>query len=261
MQSYKDFIENIQSKGLFVFSKQEALKKTKTHENSLRVTLARNLKAGNLSHLGKRLYLITPLTYKKVGAPPPEWYIDALMKAHGCQYYVGLLTAASLYGAAHQAPQVFQVLCDKKLPEMLIGGVRIRFYYSRHISKEMIRLKNTPVGYMNVSTPEATAFDLIKYMRQSGHINHVATVLSELGETLKAKELKKMASLYPPAYSQRLGYMLDELGYIRKTSLLNEFIQKQSARYVPLRSDWPKKACPKQDKWHVVVNETLDPDI
>ena len=70
-----------------------------------------------------------------------------------------------------------------------------------------------------------------------------------------------MACLYPPAYSQRLGYMLDELGYIRKTSLLNEFIQKKSVRYVPLISDWPKEAFQKQDKWHIIVNETLDPDI
>ena len=87
---------------------------------------------------------------------------------------------------------------------------------------------------MNVSTPEATAFDLIKCMKQSGHINHVATVLLELGEALRAREISKMASFYPPAYTQRLGYMLDELGYTSKTKLLHQVIFKKSTRSVLL---------------------------
>jgi len=114
---------------------------------------------------------------------------------------------------------------------------------------------------MNVSTPEATAFDLIKYMKQSGHINHVATVLLELGEALRAREISKMASFYPPAYAQRLGYMLDELGYTSKTKLLHQVIFKKSTRSVLLRSDGDKGPCPKQTQWNILINETLEPDL
>ena len=31
-----------------------------------------------------------------------------------CEYYVGLLSAAALYGAAHQQPMVFQVLTSSR---------------------------------------------------------------------------------------------------------------------------------------------------
>ena len=37
-------------------------------------------------------------------------------------YYVGLLSAAELFGAAHQRPQVFQVVVDKYLPDRAFVG-------------------------------------------------------------------------------------------------------------------------------------------
>lgn len=40
----------------------------------------------------------------------------------------------------------------------------------------------TPTGYMNVSTHEMTAFDLVRYVKSAGYLNHVATILSELQE-------------------------------------------------------------------------------
>jgi hypothetical protein len=35
---------------------------------------------------------------------------------------------------------------------------------------------------MNVSTHEMTAFDLVRYVKSAGYLNHVATILSELQE-------------------------------------------------------------------------------
>ncbi|MBX9622129.1 MAG: type IV toxin-antitoxin system AbiEi family antitoxin [Alphaproteobacteria bacterium] len=261
MQTYKDFIKSIQSKGIYVFSKAEALKEIETHANSLKVTLARNVKAGNITYLGQHLYLIVPPEYSALGAPPPDWYIHHLMKAHGCNYYVGLLTAAAYDGTAHQAPQIFQVICDKRLPPTRIGSSQIYFYYSKVITNVSQQKRNTPTGYMNVSPPEVTAFDLIKYVKQGGHINHVATILSELGEKIKAQRLKNVAIYYPPAYSQRLGYILDELGYSHKTETLHRFIKKNRPRYCFLKSDSPKEVFPKNEKWHIIINEKLEFDI
>jgi predicted transcriptional regulator of viral defense system len=261
MRSYQDFIKTIQSKGIYVFSKKEALQQIDTQEASLKVTLARNVRLKNIVYLGQHLYGIVPPEYKNWGAPPPEWYIDQLMQAHAAHYYVGLLTAASFHGAAHQAPQIFQVICDKRLPQVIIGRSTIRFYFSQQVASLPYQTKNAPTGTLKISTPEVTAFDLMKYLRQSGHINHVATVLLELGNNLKARELGKVAESYSPAYVQRLGYVLDELGYVRKTQLLHDFIEKQlPPRYVPLRSDRKQELSPKNKKWHIVINEKLEPD-
>ena len=46
---------------------------------------------------------VVPPQYASWGAPPPGWYIDDLMRHEGRPYYVGLLKAAELHGATHQA--------------------------------------------------------------------------------------------------------------------------------------------------------------
>jgi len=43
---------------------------------------------------------------------------------------------------------------------------------------------NSPRGTLLVSTPEATAIDLVGYAAHAGGLNQVATVLSELAERM-----------------------------------------------------------------------------
>ena len=42
-------------------------------------------------------------------------------------YYVALLSAAAYHGAAHQKPQVFQVMIPKARRGLECGGVRVDF--------------------------------------------------------------------------------------------------------------------------------------
>ena len=52
-------------------------------------------------------YLIVDPGHRELGALPATAWIDDLMRFHGVPYYVGLLTAAALHGAAHQQPMAF----------------------------------------------------------------------------------------------------------------------------------------------------------
>lgn len=45
---------------------------------------------------------------------------------------------------------------------------------------------------MKVSTPETTMMDLCIFMRRSGGLSHVATVLDELAESVNSIALKKL---------------------------------------------------------------------
>ena len=75
------------------------------------------------------------------------------MMAHlGRRYYVGLLSAAELLGAAHQRPQVFQVVVDKYLPDRAFGRVRMQFVINKHASQLATTAVNSPTGTMRVST-------------------------------------------------------------------------------------------------------------
>ena len=48
-------------------------------------------------------------------------WIDDLMRFHHVPYYVGLLSAAALHGAAHQQPQEFQVVSGAVLRPLTVG--------------------------------------------------------------------------------------------------------------------------------------------
>ena len=130
------------------------------------------------------LYVAVPPEYRNRGVVPAEWFVDAMMGQLGRPYYVGLLSAAAMYGAAHQAPQVFQVVTDRTdlVRKRDLGRVRLRFYSSKHIFEDPTTRFTVPSGYVVVGTKETTVVDLVGKPRASGGLSNVATILRELGE-------------------------------------------------------------------------------
>lgn len=260
-QHLSDLIDSLQAKGNYFVSKHSMIQSLNITDVALRGRIKRLFKKKRLIRLTKGLYLIVPLEYKNIGAPPPEWFIDHLMKEYGANYYVGLLTAASLHGAAHQQPQIYQVITDKLLRPVKIGRVRIVFYFKKNLKDLTVAKMKTPTGYMSVSTPELTAFDLIKYLKQSGHINHVSTVFSELGEEIDSNKLSEVAIHFPQACVQKAGYILDYVGFNSKTQHLLKYIHGLHSRYYPLRSDKKWDLENKNTDWRLYINEELEPDL
>lgn len=258
---FSSYLESLQKQGKYLFSKTEVARILGVSNNALRNSVARLSYKGKIAHLKKGLYQIIPIEYESAGSLPPEWIIDELMKYLGIPYYIGLLSAASLHGAAHQAPQIFQVIAQKKIPDLKLGGIKICFYESKDFSVIPIQTIKTPAGYVNVSTPEGTSFDLIRYLHQSGHLNHVATILSELAEEIDGEKLVLIAQNLSFRYTQRLGYLLDILGFESLTQPLAQFIEKRRLPYISLRPDKPKDKAQRNTKWRLFINEQIDPDI
>ena len=163
--------------------------------------------------------------------------------------------------AAHQAPQIFQVICQKQIPRLTLGGIKICFYGSKDFDVIPTQDLKTSAGYVKVSTPEGTAFDLMRYFHQSGHLNHVATILSELGDVIDSEKLPIVAQKISLRYSQRLGYLLDLLGHESLTKPLHQLVSNKNLRYIPLRPDSSAQTAEKNTKWHVLVNEKVDSDL
>lgn len=91
-----------------------------------------------------------PLEHRVAGAPPPSWYIDALMQHHKQPYYVALLSAAALHGAAHQQPQTFQVMTNKPLRPILVGRARVNFFVKKNIEDTAVVKIKTTTGFTTV---------------------------------------------------------------------------------------------------------------
>src|SRR5208282_827657 len=117
----------------------------------------------------------------------------------------------------HQRPQEFQVFVEKNRRPIQCGMVRVAFIARKHIKDVPVQSVNTPRGMALVSSPEATALDLVGYAGHAGGLGQVATVLSELAERLNAEKLSTASRTAPVPWAQRLGYLLEHLGFEAKT--------------------------------------------
>ena len=256
-----NYIEEIQAQGRLVFTSDEAQKTLGESPNAFIKASLRLIRKDKLFRPTTGFYVIIPTEYRIGKSVPSEWYIDALMKFRGLPYYVACLSAAALHGAAHQAPQELQVVTTKPIRSITTHRTRIRFLTKKDLSKVQVQDMKTHTGYFKVSTPEATALDLLRYYRCAGYLNNVATVLSELSERIDPKKLMHATTDGEIAHAQRLGYLLDKYGNKKSTTELSKWISEHDTKFIPLRPGWDGEILARDEKWRVLVNDDVDLDL
>ena len=263
------YASHLQAAGRIVFTADEA-------ERALGVTRGAFLDAAErlqrrqfLIKPRRGFYVVVPPQYASWGAPPPGWYIDDLMRHEGRPYYVGLLKAAELHGATHQAVMEFQVVTDKRLPDLRAGRTRVAFYYRKNLQSVLdgIEERKTDTGKMMVSSVELTALDLVRYAHAGGGIDNIATVLADLGPELRPRKLAALSAAVERPVIQRLGHLLDYLGHADRTGLLFDNLSASGAfSWVELDSKearHPEFALPlktRNERWRVIVHRTPEVD-
>lgn len=156
------------------------------------------------------LWIPVPPEYRTWGAPPGIEIVDAMMRHRGIGYYVGWLSAAALYGAGHQAPQVFQVAVDRLMRDRVVG--RTRFVFAqRDIGRIPTRDHPTRSGSARVSTVGATMLDVADDVERAGGIDNAATVILDLTDhaSFDLTELAHIAPAFPAAAGRRVGWILE----------------------------------------------------
>jgi predicted transcriptional regulator of viral defense system len=183
------------------------------------------------------------------------------MEKEGRGYYVGLLSAAQYYGAAHHRPQEFQVFLEKNRRPVSCGSVRVAFIARKRLKDVPTRSFNTPRGVATVSTPEATAIDLAGYPGHAGGLDQVATVIAELAEDIDAALLVQAAETAPLPWAQRLGYLLELVDVTEKTEPLRHFVEAQARDYALLSLGTEALAAERHKRWKLVVNTDVEPEL
>ena len=130
----RSYIEGLLGRGRRTFTGVEAQQALGTSPAATYQSLRRLQKDRWLAMPRRGFYLIVDPEHRQLGALPPTSWIDDLMRFHAATYYVGLLSAAALHGAAHQQPQEFQVVAGAILRPLTVGRVRIRFFFRRDIA-------------------------------------------------------------------------------------------------------------------------------
>lgn len=235
-------------------------------ENSMRRELSRLVAGRIIVAVYRGFYVIVPPQYAVDLKIPAYFYIDQLMSYIGKPYYLSLLTAGVLWGAAHQRPQRTSVTTiPPRARTSITRNDDLLWTYRSYIPEEFLKKKNSETGTILYSNAELTAIDLIQYEHLIGGLSRAATVLSELVENTQFcnAAISGLFSLTTVPTIQRLGFVLDE---ILDESEQADIIHNQLIQYAPnytyqflsRRSLHIKDNCNK--RWKIYVNTHIEPD-
>ncbi|MBP9674331.1 MAG: type IV toxin-antitoxin system AbiEi family antitoxin [Bacteriovoracaceae bacterium] len=267
MVTLETYIKDLRAHGRSAFTTQKALSDLGISHVTLNSRVYRLKKKGELISPAKNLFVIIPPEYRALGCLPPAELIPILMKYWKQDYYAGLLTAALYHGASHQKPQIFQVVVNKQIPPIVQGKVSIEFITKKSLENLSTQDVNVKTGYLKISSPEVTSMDLLLYTHRVGGLNAIATILSELIESIDSQKLTLLAKNFKgKAWVQRLGWILENIDSVdneRKTSLINalqEYLLTQQLFYVPAASELETLGCTRNKKWMIIENTTIESD-
>ena len=256
------FMDLLRARGRYCFTYQMALDVLKRSEQALDQNLNRLIAKGKISRVVKGFYLIIPPEHASRGTLPLPLFIDDLMKALNKDYYVGLFTAAAIHGASHQQPmESYIIIRPPAMRPVRNDAMAISFMVKKEWQAAHILKIKTPVGYMNVSSPELTALDLLYYSHRFG-INRIFTVYQELIEAMEPAKLKAVAEQYPQtAAIQRLGFLLDK--ELHQQELANALIHVLKERRISpvLLEAGPLRTGKSDREWHIIKNKIIEGDL
>lgn len=252
----RDFITDLAAEGRHHFTTEEVRQRLGVSSAAARLALHRLGRNGLIASPGRGFYVILPPEYRRLGCLPAEQFVPALVRDQ--PHYAALLSAAEYHGAAHHRPQAFQVALRRNRRPISCGAVSVRFIARRRIDQVPVERFNTARGTILVSSPEATAVDLVGYPDRAGGLDQVATVLSELAERIHPERLVTAAETAPVSWAQRLGYLLEETGAADRTSALKAYVRERAnheIRLVPNASDSGAARAP---DWRLLANAVIE---
>ena len=254
----REFVASLAASGHYQFASREAQSALGISANAAKLALNRLAKQQMIASPARGFYVIVPPEYRSLGCLPADQFIPALMKRIGLSYYAGLLSAAQYHGAAHHRPQEFQVFLAKSRRSIKCGAVRVAFMARKRITEIPVQSFNTPRGTILVSTPEATAVDIVGYQQHAGGLDQVATILFELAERIDPEKLAAAAQFAPVPWAQRLGYLLEHIGIEDKTGPLKAYVRKKARQSAPLLPTVPHEQSRRDKDWKLYINANVE---
>jgi hypothetical protein len=265
--SIEEKIFTFQKEGRVTFSIDEIKEHFRNSSSrAIELSLNRLVAQKKIVSVWKGFYVIIPVEYAFHGIVPPTLYVDYLMKHINRKYYVALLNAAEFYGAAHQRPQQYSVVCEFPfIRDLTKKDICVHFVVTRKtIPQSWLKPFNTEKGIVLVSKPELTAADLITFQKEIGGLNRACTVLYELMEVVKFGKLDKTFFDYVPTPTvQRLGYLLENsVEQPKQADILYSKAGTHGCKFrkIPLKYNKPTENCEMNAKWKIIINENIEID-
>lgn len=235
-------------------------------ENSMRRELSRLVSGKIIISVYRGFYVIVPPQYAVDLKIPAYFYIDQLMAYIGKPYYLSLLTAGVLWGAAHQRPQRTSVTTiPPRARTTTTKNDDLLWTYRTFVPEMFLKKKNSETGTILYSNAELTSIDLIQFEHLIGGLSRAATVLSELVENTDFSKAATsgLFSLTTVPTIQRLGFLLDEILFETEQA---DVLHKELIQYAPnytyqlLSRRSPHIKENRNKRWKIYVNTQIEPD-
>ena len=255
--SIREWVHSREIEGLPIFSYEEV---TNAFPSLTPQQISNNLyrigKSEMITQPFKGFYVVIPPHYAAKGIVPPVYYIDQLMDYLRRPYYICLLSAAELLGAAHQRPQEFSVMTVLS---------SLDWNYRSSIPDNFLKEINSETGTIKFSGPELTALDLIQYEQHVGGLSRAATVIEELSEQTVWTGAAEKGLLSPSTIAtvQRLGFILENvlMNQSQADNLYNE-LKTVSPKLNRFRLSTRKNddGAVLDKRWNIIVNTEIEID-
>ena len=232
-------------------------------EQILQNELSRLCSNKTIANVYRGYYVIFPVHYILRGSVPAPYYIDQLMTYLQKPYYVCMLSAAELLGAAHQRPQQFSIMTTfPKRRVVSTRNVTIDWFYRDGLPEDALITKNTETGTIRISNPLLTAADLVQYQQHVGGLSRVASILEELSEQIDIKnQFSPLATHVKKVVWQRLGYIFENI--IEEKNLADELFRQLRAssgyfKYQPLSTSSDDNPSNRDSRWKININVQIE---
>ena len=262
--SLNDWIKEQEQRGITAFSFQQIrCVFAERSEMTLKTDINRLTLSKRIQNVYKGFYVIIPIQYQLKGIVPPTYYINELMEYLGKPYYVGLLSAAAIYGASHQRAMKTQIVTIGPRPRISNKNPLLDWNYRQQIPSELIESRNAEMGRINYSSAELTAVDIVQFASNIGGYQRASTILAELVEVLDMAKMERVLPYTTTTAMQRLGYLLEFVLFEQdKADQLYDIVKKRNGYFnaVLMSSEHPASDDAESNRWRVNMNIDIEID-
>ena len=249
------FIEKNASFGRVAFSLAELTKETGLSDIAAKHQLLRL--GGKVVRISRRqsFFLIVGPEHRDMGAPPATWWLQDYFNWLERPYYLALQSAASVFGSNPQALQVTQVMTNQSLRTIKVGRIQVRFFVKCGIERTPTQQLAQAAAPLCISTPEATAFDLVRYASSVGGIERAAETIRPFLSKLRVRELKRvLAAEDEIATAQRLGFVMEVAGEKKLTQTIYDWLPATLVKVYLAPMKKKPDNLPLIERWQVLNN-------
>ena len=251
-------IEALEAEGRLTFTIEDAMKRLDARRKNTLAILGNLKRAKRIVSLTNGLYALWHPSERRWGIHPLP-LLDDLMKYRNCPYYVGLLSAADYYGAAHHKPQILQVIIPKQMKFRKAQKLGISFHVLNQFPSAGLSLVKTQGERTIFSSPERTALDLFYFESVCGGFKNICLVIRDLIPKMKPEDLEKVTHQYPYSSSiQKLGYMIEHFNSDKQLlNILNNWATNRKLPNIALSARLPKRG-KVHSLWRIIENSPIE---